>query len=310
MTRITPLLHLAAALLSIFFTFSAAHSNLAYIIIDGSLYHGFDPRPGQINRPDRVGWSTANPDAGFVGPANYSTPEIACHLSGTSTPAHAPVRAGERVHVQWNGWPYGHPGPVLSYIAPCERTTDGCGSVDKAELRWTKIDNSGPGFINETGGPPGRWSSHVMIAQNNSWSVHVPDGLKPGPYVLRHEAIALHFAKNRGGAQNYPLCINLWVEEPVSPPTGGTVAPFSLAGGVRAMELYKEDDPGILIDVFQTLTTYVVPGPTVAAGAMPVAYSMQAQSVSSRDGVPVRVQGTKTVPFVAKITAAEREFRG
>ncbi|KAK3358019.1 glycosyl hydrolase family 61-domain-containing protein [Lasiosphaeria hispida] len=292
-----------------------AHSHLAYIIINGALFHGFDPLPGrQTNAPDRVGWSSTNADDGFVGPVNYTSPAIACHLDGASTPAHAPVRAGDNIHVQWNGWPIGHPGPLLSYLAPCEGTVDGCAGVDKTRLEWTKIDDSAPVLIDPTagGGPPGTWATNVLIANNNSWSVHVPVGLRPGPYVLRHELIALHFAAKRGGAQNYPLCINLWVEPPAE--GGEVVMPFML-DGVRAADLYREDDPGIWVDVFKTLTTYVVPGPTVAANAMPVPHSLQSRSVPLRDGTPVGVTGTKTVPFLAKETGKRRrilvhEFEG
>lgn len=282
-----------------------AHSNLAYIIINGSLYHGYDPRPNRPNNPARVGWSSSNADAGFVGPTNYTTPEIVCHLSAASVPAHAPVRAGDNIHVQWNGWPQGHPAPVLSYLARCDNTPDGCASAhrNKSALLWTKIDNSGPALLNQQDGPPGQWSSHVMIANNNSWSVHIPEGLAPGPYVLRHEAIALHFAKDKGGAQNYPLCVNLWVTPPARP----VEVPFKLEG-VAGTGLYREDDPGIWIDVFRSLTTYVVPGPTVAAGADPVPLERQAKSVPVREGTPVRVEGTRTVPWVAKRTG--EVFRG
>jgi len=287
-----------------------AHSNLAYIIINGEVFDGFDPRPGKSNSAARVGWSSANPDAGYVGPANFTTPEIACHLSGAPAPAHAPVRAGDKIHVQWNGWPFGHPGPVLSYLAPCEGTSDGCASVDKTKLLWTKIDDSAPAFIGltktgEYSSPPGEWASHIMINNNNSWSVHVPSGLRPGPYVLRHEAIALHFAKKEGGAQHYPLCINLWVE----PAAAGTkTLPFSLDGGVPATKLYKANDPGVLIDVFQPLTTYVVPGPSIAANAEPVRHAMQTQSVAVWGGKAVKVVGTRTAPFVAGRTPAARSY--
>ncbi|KAK0711959.1 glycosyl hydrolase family 61-domain-containing protein [Lasiosphaeris hirsuta] len=297
------------ALASLLPAAALAHSHLAYIIINGSLFHGFDPVPGRApgNAADRVGWSSSNTDDGFVGPVNYTAPAIACHLDGASTAAHAPVRAGDNIHVQWNGWPVGHPGPVLSYLAPCAGTADGCGSVDKTALAWTKIDDSSPVLIDPVGvgggGPAGTWATNVLIANNNSWIVNVPVGLRPGPYVLRHEMIALHFAAKKGGAQNYPLCINLWVEPPAD--EGKVVVPLVL-GGVRAAELYKEEDPGIWVDVFKTMTTYVVPGPAVAAGASPVPHSLQARSVPLRDGTPVRVTGTMTVPFVVKGTGARR----
>lgn len=220
MTRIPLRLLAPSALLAGvgFLPCATAHSHLAYIIINGELYHGFDPRPGIVNQPDRVAWSSTNTEDNFVGPVNYTTPDIICHLDGASTPAHAPVRAGDKIHVQWNGWPQSHVGPILSYLAPCEGTSDGCGSVDKTKLGWTKIDNSDTVMVDQ----PRQWSTDVMISNNNSWTVHVPSGLAPGPYVLRHETIALHFAKDLDMAQNYPLCMNLWVEAP---------APASARGG-------------------------------------------------------------------------------
>ncbi|KAH6838460.1 glycoside hydrolase family 61 protein [Chaetomium sp. MPI-CAGE-AT-0009] len=254
-----------------------AHSHLAHILINGQLYHGFDPRPNQPNSPSRVGWWTAATDDGFVTPANYTHPDIICHKSGASPAAHAPVRAGDRVHVQWNGWPVGHVGPVLSYLAGCaglEGDEAGCTGVDKTALRWTKVDDSAPvlEFVEGAGvngGVPGqRWASDVLIAANNSWQVAIPEGLRTGPYVLRNEVIALHYAAKEDGAQNYPLCVNL------------------------------EDDPGVRLNVSAGLSSYVVPGPTVAVGATPVPYAEQTLSLFEAEGTPVVVvRGTETVPF-------------
>jgi hypothetical protein len=81
-----------------------------------------------------------------------------------------------------------------------------------------------------------------------------------------------------------------------------------------ARQLYKEDDPGILVNVTAGFrSTYVVPGPTVAVGASPVPYAQQSASVSRRDGTPVVVtRSTETVPFseVATPTGAARLKRG
>ncbi|KAK3985207.1 glycosyl hydrolase family 61-domain-containing protein [Cladorrhinum sp. PSN332] len=281
-----------------------AHSHLAHILINGNLYHGFDPRPNIPNHADRVAWSSSNIDDGYVSPHNYTTPEIICHLSGASPKAHAPIRAGDRVHVQWNGWPQNHVGPILSYLAPCTGTQDGCGSVQKTSLRWTKIDDSSPVLIDPlgSGGGPGvgTWSTNVLISQNNSWQVEIPQGLKPGPYVLRNEIIALHFAKDLDGAQNYPLCMNLWVE----PPTTPAATTFKL-DNFDARSFYKPTDAGILVNVNYAgtgtpLTKYVVPGPTVAAGAKPVPHSLQLMQLSKRDGTPVVVtRATQTVKWTA-----------
>ncbi|KAK1833606.1 endo-1,4-beta-glucanase [Podospora conica] len=298
MTRLTLLL--AAA------TTALAHSHLAHILINGALYHGFDPRPNKSNSPDRVAWSTGNPDDGYVPSTSYTDPSIACHIAGNSTPAHAPVRPGDVIHVQWNGWPRDHQAPLLSYLAPCTNTPDGCASASAASLRWTKIDDSSPVVVDQRAGAPGTWSSHVMIARNNSWGVRVPRGTPGGAYVLRHEAIALHFAKDKGKAQNYPLCVNLWVDADNGGTTGGQrVAPLDLSGGVPGTELYTPEHPGILIDVFKVLTTtYAVPGPTMARGAEPVPHAEQTISVSRTEGVPVRVVGTRTVPWTGSTARA------
>ncbi|KAK3368586.1 glycosyl hydrolase family 61-domain-containing protein [Podospora didyma] len=285
-----------------------AHSLLVGVIINGKNYHGYDPRPGAVNPADRVGWLTTAEDQGYVSALNYSTPDIVCHRGGKSPVAHAPVRAGDKVHVQWNGWPAGHQGPVISYVAPCKSTKgDGCTSADKNTLSWTKIENGEPGLFNPlTSPPPGDWASNHLANNNNSWLVGIPTGLKPGPYVLRHEIIALHFAAELGGAQNYPLCINLWVEAPAP---GVPVKPFNLAAGIPATKMYKSTDPGILIDIYKTQTTsYVIPGPTVAPNANPVPVTAQTISASTADGVPVVVaSGTKTVPF-AQPTAVVRRY--
>ena len=293
---------------------SLAHSHLAHIIINGALYHGFDPRPNQINSPSRVGWATTATDDGFVTPANYSTPDIICHIGGTPPTAHAPVRAGDHIHVQWNGWPIGHVGPVLSYLARCDGEA-GCGGVNKTELRWTKVDDSAPVMEISKGGagegatpfgvPGYKWATDVLIASNNSWQVGIPAGLEPGPYVLRHEIIALHFAGKKDGAQNYPLCVNLWVE-------GGTegAKKFGL-DGFDARGFYKADDAGVLLNVTAAMTTYVVPGPTVAVGAAPVPYAQQQLSTSRTEGTPVVVtRSTETAPFVAAATPTAGRVKG
>jgi cellulase len=271
-------------------TTAQAHSHLSYLIINGLLYRGFDPSGRTKNPNNTVGWSTTASDDGFVPPSNYTTPDIICHQSGTPPSAHAPVQAGDSIHVQWNGWPLSHHGPAMAYLAPCLNTTNGCAGVDKTALLWSKIDNSAPGFLNETGGPPGLWASDVLIASNNSWQVRIPSGLEPGPYVLRHELLALHFANQKAGAQNYPQCVNLWV-------TAGTRSSASLrltSGGVKATDMYKADDPGVFVDIYQNLTTYVIPGPTVVSGADPVPLPSQTKSMPTAAGTPVLVSGKDT----------------
>jgi hypothetical protein len=113
------------------------------------------------------------------------------------------------------------------------------------------------GLIDDTT-VPGTWASDQLIANNNSWVVTIPTDIAPGNYVLRHEIIALHSAGQVNGAQNYPQCVNLQV-------TGsGTATP----SGVLGTALYSETDPGIEINIYTSLSTYKVPGPTLYSNAI------------------------------------------
>lgn len=296
----------AAKLLSI----AAAHSHIDYVTVNGLTYPGFIPRLGANNPPEAVGWYQTALDDGFVPPSNYTTPDIICHKNGAPARAHVPVSPGDKIHMQWNGWPASHVGPILSYLAPCDSTntnnSDGCASVDKMKLEFFKIDDAAPVFFNESGGPPGFWSTNTLIASNNSWLVGLPPTLSPGAYVLRHELIALHYANRTDGAQNYPQCVNLWVTA-----GGGKRAASRLPqDGVRraralnkretgqlATEMYHADDPGIKIDIYSNLTTYRIPGPSLAGNAKPIPVASQSNMIAKAAGTPVLVSGTTALPF-------------
>jgi cellulase len=289
------------------FNLASGHSHIDYVIVNGLLYQGFNPH--STNNPDNViGWSTTASDDGFVPPSNYSNPDIICHRDGKPAKAHVPIRAGDKMTIQWNGWPLSHHGPVMSYLAPCSGA-DGCASVDKTKLSFSKIDNSYPALVSESGGPPGSWATDVLIAGNNSWLLEIPPTLEPGAYVLRHEILALHYANKPDGAQNYPQCVNLWVMPAAEKATPTASGELVLGQGMEATKLYKASDPGVDIDIYKSLTTYVIPGPTVISGAAPVALGQQGKSLSMGDGTPVSVVASQTAPFLVRQTRAVRGRR-
>lgn len=59
--------------------------------------------------------------------------------------------------------------------------------------------------------------------------------------------IALHSAGTEGGAQNYPQCFNLQV----------TGSGSDVPAGVLGTKLYSPTDPGILVNIYTSLSTYV-----------------------------------------------------
>ncbi|KAH6683138.1 putative endo-beta-1,4-glucanase D [Halenospora varia] len=78
-----------------------------------------------------------------------------------------------------------------------------------------------------------------------------------GQYLLRAELIALHGARTSGGAQFYMECAQINI-------TGGTgsktPATVSLPGAYRAT------DPGIMLDIYQGLKSYTIPGMLMGNG--------------------------------------------
>lgn len=238
-----------AALLGSLAASAYAHGRVISIEVDGTEYEGFTSAQASSGKSDGIAWSASNQDNGFVGPDSYSSSDIACHKDGKPGAKVASVAAGGSIKLQWDTWPESHHGPVLDYLAKC--AGDDCTSVSAGDLSFFKIDEKG---LNDAAS--NSWASDDLIADGNSWTVTVPEDIAPGQYVLRHEIIALHSAQDANGAQNYPQCINIEV-------TGsGSAEP----AGVAATELYKANDAGISLNIYNGLTSYEIPGPAVYSG--------------------------------------------
>ncbi|KAM4061951.1 glycosyl hydrolase family 61 protein [Hirsutella rhossiliensis] len=231
---------------------AAAHGHIDRIDIDGKSYGGFlvDQYPHEQNVPDLIAWSTADTQDGPVQTFDYNQPNIICHQDAKPGALAGEVAAGGKVTIHWNKWFEDHRGPVISYLANCNGS---CASVNKTELEFFKIEEAG---LLDNSKSPGRWASDELMAANNTWTVNIPSDIAAGNYVLRHEIIALHLAKVDNGAQAYPQCLNLKVTG------GGTATPK----GIPATQFYTPTDPGILIDIFNNLATYVIPGPALYKG--------------------------------------------
>jgi cellulase len=220
----------------------SAHGYVSEITIDGTTYAGYPPSSAPYENPavNRIAWSDTATDNGYVAPDAYTSGDIICHRGASNGALTAPVVAGDSVSLQWNTWPDSHKGPVINYLANCNGD---CTTVDKTTLEFFKIAESG--LIDDTT-IPGTWASDELISNNFTQTITIPSTLAAGSYVLRHEIIALHSAGSSDGAQNYPQCINLVV-------TGsGTEAP----AGTLGTALYTETDAGILVNIYQSLSSY------------------------------------------------------
>lgn len=238
----------AAAILGALAASVSAHGHLAAIKVAGQDFTAYDPSfQYQKPSPEVIEWSCPEClDNGFVTPEMYTdATKIACHKDATAGAKVAKVAAGGKIDISWTAWPESHVGPVIDYMAKVPDAT----AAKSTDLEFFKIDAAG--FED------GKWAASKLIANNNTWTVTVPESIAPGQYVLRHEIIALHSAGDVNGAQNYPKCINLEV-------TGsGTATPQ----GTPANKLYTPTDPGIKVNVYGDNSNYKIPGPALFSGA-------------------------------------------
>ncbi|KAJ1854625.1 hypothetical protein GGH12_004162 [Coemansia sp. RSA 1822] len=137
-----------------------------------------------------------------------------------------------------------HQGPCLGYMAPLE--SNGEGDV------WFKIYEEG--WNKETK----KWCTNKVIDNDGKLDITIPKDIPDGDYLVRTELIALHQAKQTGGAQLYPNCVVITV-------AGGTAT--ALPKGYAIPGIYKPEDKGILYDRASDPSSYEIPGPPLFTGS-------------------------------------------
>ncbi|TEB22304.1 glycoside hydrolase [Coprinellus micaceus] len=173
----------------------AAHGGVTAYSNGGNFYPGWRA----CNTP--VGQTTiGRPYDTFDPIESVSAPTLACNNDGNSGPNQL---------VATGTWPH-DTGPVITYPAKCPRTT--CTGVNANGLKWFKIDEAGllSGTVNS-----GTWAAKKMITDNSTWTSTIPASAPSGPYLIRHETIALHSMP----AQHYPECAELLITD------GGNLEP-------------------------------------------------------------------------------------
>ncbi|KAI0142941.1 lytic polysaccharide monooxygenase [Xylariaceae sp. FL1272] len=258
-------INLSFLALAVYATSVVGHGHVREVIANGISYPGYD-RWGSKDQSDAVTWSFTTEDEGPVSINDINGPNIACHNGAQNAQSSVPVNAGDTVTLKWFNEIGGfeHPGPIMHYLAPCGEA--GCTAVDKTELSFFKFFESGllkPGAP-ERGDDPAwvtqQWATtdvHKNVTEvEDGWidtfTVTLPRDIKAGPYILRHEMLGLHMA-DKHNAEFYPQCINLEISG------SGTAEPE----GEPASRFYTSDDPGIDIDIWRDLESYVIPGPSL-----------------------------------------------
>jgi hypothetical protein len=126
-------------------------------------------------------WYHENTGGGPIKPNGTNTNNIICGKNAAPAKMSAPINAGSDLKVRWwmNGpWPEYHMGPVIDYIAACNGP---CKYVRPQDLKFVKIAQKG--WLNNSTYGHGYWATNEMKANDESWSIRIPAGLRAGEYV-------------------------------------------------------------------------------------------------------------------------------
>jgi lytic cellulose monooxygenase (C1-hydroxylating) len=226
----------AAILVALCFQNAYSHTYLSSVYLNNQLLN-----EGDCVRP--------HPSTAYDSPIPLVTsPDMTCGwLPSASNPASrkCPIAAGSTIGVQWHHQSNSpsddiidptHAGPIIFYLA---KSDTGSGNV------WFKIY--------EDGFSGGKWGVDRMLDKKGRVDVTLPTDIAPGNYLLRGEILALHGAYALNGVQPYVGCIELTISG------SGTANPT----GVALPGYYKNSDPGMLFNRYQSFTSYPIPGPAL-----------------------------------------------
>ncbi|KAI8974883.1 glycosyl hydrolase family 61-domain-containing protein [Trametes punicea] len=191
---------------------------------------------------------------------SVTSDDIACNANPYPSNGICQVMPGDEVTVEMHQQPDdrscanqaiggNHYGPVIVYMAKVDDALTAVGS----SANWFKVAEIGLPSNN-----PDYWGTELLLLlQDNCghYTFKVPSDIAPGNYLIRAEVIALHVASTVGGA--HTLERQVGGNGSANPPT------------VHFPGAYSATDPGILINIYQPLSTYTIPGPTPYATTSP-----------------------------------------
>ncbi|KAL5598294.1 uncharacterized protein BROUX77_006128 [Berkeleyomyces rouxiae] len=188
---------------------------------------------------------------------DLTSPDLVCNVNGGKAgTGFVSAAAGDKVTFEWYHDNRGddilaasHKGPIVTYIAEYTETNG-------ASAIWSKIAEDG--YDGST------WATDTLISNKGKYDFTLPTSLKAGKYLIRQEIIALHegdasYKDNSArGAQFYPTCAQFDISG-----TGSAVPDTNFDFNTG----YTYSDPGIVFNVYGTVTSYTIPGPEIWSGA-------------------------------------------
>jgi hypothetical protein len=133
---------------------------------------------------------------------------LSCNAPGIPARAYIPITAGQNITAVYAYWVH-TVGPMIVWMAYCNNDDNDCSTFDSSTADWFKIGQKGllEGTIEE-----GTWFQKAFSLWDGNpslWSEKIPETLRPGNYLIRHEIISLHSANK---PQFYPECAHLDVK--------------------------------------------------------------------------------------------------
>ncbi|KAF1914293.1 glycoside hydrolase family 61 protein-like protein [Ampelomyces quisqualis] len=236
----------------------SAHGGALNYTVGETWYPGYDPYGDETTQdaadwmPQRK-WTSNNP---IFETTNAS---LSCNTPGIPARAYIPIAAGQTITAVYAYWIH-TVGPMIAWLAYCANEANDCHTFDSAGASWFKIGQRGllSGTIES-----GTWFQKAFSnwdGRPSLWEERIPQTLRPGRYLLRHEIISLHSAH---APQFYPECAHLLVSGAGQGVPGEQYL-------VRIPGVWSMDQPEINIDIYQpeisSRTVYNIPGPLVWTG--------------------------------------------
>ncbi|KAI1842946.1 hypothetical protein JX265_001659 [Neoarthrinium moseri] len=193
---------------------------------------------------------------------DVTSADMACNAGTSAVSSNCAVTAGSTVTIEMHQQPNdrscsneaiggAHYGPVLAYLSSVSDAKTATGT----DGGWFKIFEDTWSSAGASGSDD-NWGTKDLNKCCGKMDVLIPADIAPGDYLLRAEAIALHSAGSAGGAQMYMTCYQITV-------TGsGNATPET----VSFPGAYAASDPGLLINIYQSMSAYEAPGPAVYSG--------------------------------------------
>jgi len=231
-----------------FFHLVNAHGSIQFVITPEGTYNDSLPGGDVIPSPVRR-IATVSPVT------NLQSSDLACGNGADATASETiTMHAGDLVHIDWRSgipgvlWP--HPfGVIMTYMGRCSGSASAC---DGTSIEFFKIAEQGLRT-------DGTWALKELTEAHPA-NFTIPSNVPAGQYLIRHELLALHNAMSDGGAEFYVACIQAKI-------TGGGEFQPPSSDLAKFPGAYQASDPGILVNIYNGITSYDYPGPPVVGAS-------------------------------------------